>query len=79
MIDQITTRNGDAGDPLSHGDLLCKLLNSSSVLEVVRQRLLLAEDQPLRDTEHVGMASMIGTIIKEINSSIVEAEDRRKQ
>ena len=73
MADQnIITTMGEAGDPLSRGDLLCKVYNGLSVLEVVRQRLLVAEEQPLRPEEPLGMATMLATVIDEINNAITD-------
>ena len=71
---------GQAGDPLSRGDLTSKVFNGLSVLEVVRQRLLMAEEQQLREEEPLGMATIIATVIEELNNAITEeAEGRRTQ
>jgi len=63
---------GEAGDSLSRGNVTSKVLNGLNVLQVMRQRLLLAEEQELGPDESRGMATMLATVMEEIGSAILE-------
>jgi hypothetical protein len=77
---QNKSAEGQVGDPLSRGNLICKVFNSINTLEVIRQRLLLADEKALSDEEPLGIATVIATVIEEINNAITEeAEEGRTQ
>ena len=50
-------------------NLTATLFDSMNVLELIRQRLLLATERELGTEEVLGMATMLGSIKREISSS----------